>query len=114
MQTEMVKRKFGTIQVDPSVLDEFREACESMAQSPSMSRTATGLVRWFIRQEPHVKTAVIGGVDKGMESVYADALERLAREMRHPKLQRVGVTESSEEAPEAEPKRRQLDGPRKR
>lgn len=81
---KMTKRsgKFATIQVDPSVVGEFKEACESMPLSPSMSRVATGLVRWFSAQPEFVKTSVVAGIDSGLNSAYAKLLDELARQVR--------------------------------
>jgi hypothetical protein len=49
---------------------------------PSLYAVLSRLALWYVRQKPYVQTAVIGGVDDGMEHVYADALEVLARELR--------------------------------
>jgi hypothetical protein len=49
---------------------------------PSLYAVLSRLALWYVRQKPYVQTAVIGGVDDGMEHVYADALELLARELR--------------------------------
>lgn len=76
------KGKFATIQVDPSVVGEFKDACESMPLSPSMSRVATGLVKWFSNQPQFVKTAVVAGIDSGLNAEYARLLDELAKQVR--------------------------------
>ncbi len=81
LQILSVKQK-ATIQVDPTAHRIFIQACKEMPQTPPMGRVASGLVKWFARQPEAVKTAVISGVDEGLEIPYALALERVAKELR--------------------------------
>lgn len=87
-----------TIQVDTETLRTFRDACDAMPQSPKMSRVAIGLCRWFSRRTELVKSAVISGIDEGMEHIYAKALRETADELerRAPKL--AGVIRQKEPA----------------
>lgn len=81
MNTIRVAKERTTIQVDTETLRTFRDACDAMPQSPKMSRVAIGLCRWFSRRTELVKSAVISGIDEGMERIYAQAMRETADEL---------------------------------
>jgi len=62
---------------------------------PSLYAVLSRLAMWYARQEEYVQTAIIGGVDRGMEFVYADALERLAKELRARAIGRGEIPDNS-------------------
>jgi hypothetical protein len=106
-----VPKERSTIQVDPETLKIFRAACEAMPQQPKMSRVAIGLARWFARQGQVIKTAVISGVDEGMELVYASALRAAADELERRAIKRVG--EVTSKGPAGTPAKKLVGSPQK-
>lgn len=79
-KTPKVKRE--SIQVTPEARKAFAEACDDRAVGRSMFVTASILLEWFSKQPPFVQTAVLSDIDRGMEEMYAQALERLAADVR--------------------------------
>lgn len=71
-----------TIQIQASVHSKFSTACDNRAVGRSMSDTASRLIEWFSRQPEYIQTAILADVDRGMEAAYADALAKLADELR--------------------------------
>lgn len=75
-------RKTTTLQIDKQAHAEFLKTCKARNVGRSMSDVGSRLIGWFNRQKPLIQTAVVTDVDDGMELAYADALERLASELR--------------------------------
>lgn len=96
LQNLRVSKAKATIQIDRESHADFVKACASMPQSPPLGRVAAGLVRWFARRSEAVKTAVISGVDEGMERLYAQALRETADELERGAIKRVGVIKQKE------------------
>lgn len=77
-----VKEERKTIQCSATAHAVFEKACKERAVERSMFSAATRLILWFAKQDAPVKTAVLADTDEGMEIPYAEALERLARDLR--------------------------------
>lgn len=72
------------LQVSKKAHALFSSACKN--QRPigrNMFDVGSQLLIWFSSQVQNVQSAILMDVDHGMESAYADALERLADELRH-------------------------------
>jgi SOS-response transcriptional repressor LexA len=78
--------KNTTLQVSSLAHAAFKAACEQHPMHLPMTATLNALLQWFATQDRRVQTAIIANVDAGMEAAYADALERLARELRNKAL----------------------------
>ncbi len=77
-----VKEERKTIQCSATAHAAFEKVCKERAVERSMFSAATRLILWFAKQEAAVQAAVLADTDEGMEIPYAEALERLARDLR--------------------------------
>lgn len=87
-----------TIQVDAESHALFQKSCRAMPQSPPIGRVAAALIRWFSRRGDIVKSAVMSGIDEGMELAYARALRETADEIERRAIKRVGEFTEKEPA----------------
>jgi hypothetical protein len=81
----MARRSTTTIAIltaDHKRLVEYCDGQRSVGRS--ITDVASLALRWFVRQDDAVKTAVLSDVDKGMEPLYAKALRSLADDLEHP------------------------------
>jgi SOS-response transcriptional repressor LexA len=85
--------KNTTLQVSPGAHAAFKAACEQHPIHLPMTTALNGLLQWFAAQDRRIQTAIIANVDQGMEAAYADALERLARELRNKGLKSLATAD---------------------
>jgi hypothetical protein len=63
---------------------EARRIVDEFCAAKGMNKNAVveHVMLWFLRQAPPVQSVVAGLVDEEMYDAYADALERIAKELR--------------------------------
>src|SRR4051812_29043430 len=82
----MAKRDDGewtTIGVKVSTRDLLADYCTERHGS-NVRDVTTALIEWFLRQDKPVRTAILSGVDDGMEPHYAAMLRALATDLETP------------------------------
>ncbi len=89
------KEKRPPVQVSLAAHEALKDLAERKPTSPSYFIMVSRLVEWFCKQDDAVRTTIIGGVDQGMEIHYADALRRMAQELRD-KTKRPRATNTAE------------------
>lgn len=72
--------EFTTVGITVEARDALADLCRKR-HGANVRDVASALVLWFTSQAAAVQTAILSGVDSGMEREYAAALRRLADEL---------------------------------
>jgi hypothetical protein len=76
------------VSATPESKNALMEWLKQNPMRPQQGRVIAGLIEYFLRQPNYVQTAMLSYVDEGMEIPYADALDKLARELREKAVKR--------------------------
>lgn len=77
-----IKLERQTVQIQKRVAAALKEWTETRSKvTVSMNDAASAFIEWCLRQPRIMQTAMLDGIDEGMEPHYAAALRKLADEI---------------------------------